>query len=146
VHRSRGRPSVRRIDPKTRAGIVDRYQERYGDFGPALAAEHLAKEGFAVDDETLRWWLIEQGIRSKGRRCQQHRQWGERKEHQGEMVEMDGSLHDWFEGRRDSAVLRVMIDDASNWTYARFFEQETTAAAYETFERYVRRRGLPCAL
>jgi hypothetical protein len=59
---------------------------------------------------------------------------------------MDGSHHDWFEGRRERAVLMVMVDDASNRTYAQFFEEETTRAAYDVFERYVRRYGLPQAL
>jgi hypothetical protein len=62
------------------------------------------------------------------------------------MVQMDGSHHDWFEGRRPWAVLMVMIDDATNRTYARFFEAETTAAAFEIFERYVQRYGLPRSL
>jgi hypothetical protein len=59
---------------------------------------------------------------------------------------MDGSHHDWFEGRRERAVLMVMIDDATNRTYARFSEEETTRAAYDTFEGYVRRHKLPVGL
>ena len=59
---------------------------------------------------------------------------------------MDGSEHDWFEGRRDRASLMVLIDDATNWTYARFFESETTAAAMSVFAEYVGLYGLPRAL
>ena len=62
------------------------------------------------------------------------------------MVQMDGSHHDWFEGRREKACLMVLIDDATNRTYARFFEEETTAAAMESFGRYVRQYGLPRSL
>jgi hypothetical protein len=59
---------------------------------------------------------------------------------------MDGSHHDWFEGRRPAAVLMVMIDDATGRVYARFFEEETLAAAFETFQCYALRQGLPRAL
>jgi hypothetical protein len=62
------------------------------------------------------------------------------------MLQMDGSHHDWFEGRREAACLMVLIDDATNFTYARFFEGETTKAAMSTFWRYVERYGLPCSL
>jgi hypothetical protein len=85
------------------------------------------------------WWTIQ-------RRRHKHRQWRERKACFGELVQMDGSHHDWFEGRRERAVLMVMIDDATNRTYARFSEQETTRAAYDTFEGYARRHKLPLAL
>jgi hypothetical protein len=62
------------------------------------------------------------------------------------MVQMDGSEHDWFEGRRERAALMVLIDDATNWTYAKFFESETTAAAMSVFAEYVGLYGLPRAL
>ena len=146
VHRLRGRPSARRIAEPKRQAILQRYKQQYDDFGPTLAAEHLAREGLVVDHETLRRWLIESGQWQRRRKRAQHRQWRARKEHAGELVQMDGSHHDWFEGRRGPAVLMVMIDDATNRTYARFFEGETTEAAMETFQRYTRRYGLPQAL
>ena len=59
---------------------------------------------------------------------------------------MDGSHHDWFEGRRTWAVLMVLVDDATGWTYCRFFESESTSAAFEAFGCYVRQRGLPRSL
>jgi len=80
------------------------------------------------------------------RRRQKHRQWRERKACFGELVQMDGSHHDWFEGRRGRAVLMVMIDDATNRTHARFFEQETTRAAFDVFEGYTRKYGLAQSL
>ena len=61
----------------------------------------------------------------------------------GELVQMDGSEHDWFEGRGDRASLMVMIDDATNWTHAKFFPSETTAAAMTVFQEYVGYYGLP---
>jgi transposase len=146
VHRLRGRPSNRTLDPEHRQKILQRYQERYSDFGPTLAAEYLAQEGWKVPVETLRRWLLSEGLWKKKRKYPPHRSWRPRKEHRGEMVQMDGSFHDWFEGRRAWAVLMVMIDDATNETYARFFEAETTAAAFEVFQHYARRQGLPRSL
>lgn len=146
VHRGRGRASNRQTDPEVQERILQRYQQRYADFGPTLATEHLSREGLKVDHETLRRWLLARELWSVKRRRQKHRQWRERKACFGELVQMDGSHHDWFEGRRAKAVLMVMIDDATNRTYARFFEEETTRAAYDTFEGYVRRYGLPQAL
>ena len=75
VHGLRGRPSGRRKAPALRKKILNRYRERYGDFGPTLATEHLAKEGMVVDHETLRRWLKESGEWRPRRRRQKHRQW-----------------------------------------------------------------------
>ena len=144
VHRLRGRVSNRGVDPGKKARVLELYREKYGDFGPTLACEYLAKEdGLNVGVETLRQWLIGEGLWSSRRRRPVHRKWRERKGHFGEMVQLDGSHHDWFEGRREKAVLMVLIDDATNRTYARFFEGETTEASFETFRRYVGRYGLP---
>jgi hypothetical protein len=146
VHRGRGRLGNRAKPDKFRQKVLARYAERYPDFGPTLAAEHLSQEGLKVDHETLRRWLLLQGRWTIKRRRQKHRQWRERKACFGELVQMDGSHHDWFEGRRERAVVRVMIDDATNRTYARFSEQETTLAAFDTFEGYVRCYGMPRGL
>lgn len=146
MHRGRGRISNRRIDAGFQKKVLDRYQERYPDFGPTLASEYLAKEQLGVDHETLRRWLLEAGLWQKKRKRQKHRQRRERRAQRGELIQMDGSHHDWFEGRRGWAVLMVMIDDATNRTYARFYEGEDTRAAMDIFGRYARRHGLPQAL
>ena len=146
VHRSRGRPGSRRKEPLQRQKIVRRYRQRYADFGPTLAAEYLSKEGLAVDHETLRRWLLEQGLWSLSRGRQKHRQWRERKPCLGQMVQLDGSQHDWFEGRREKAVLMVMVDDATNRTHARFSEEETTQASYDAFEGWSQRHGVPLSV
>jgi len=146
VHRLRGRPSNRGADEALRRKVLQRYRDRYADFGPTLACEYLAKDGLKVSVETLRLWLLKAGLWVKQRKRSAHRSWRPRKEHCGEMVQMDGSPHDWFEGRRERAVLMVAIDDATNRTYARLFEEETTAAAFATFKRYVELYGLPRAL
>jgi len=147
VHGLRGRPSARRKAPRFRAKILARYQSRYADFGPTLAAEYLRREdGLKVDHDTLRRWLVAEGLWQARRRRQQHRQWRERKACLGQMVQLDGSHHDWFEGRRAKAVLMVMVDDATNKTGAQFFEEETTRASFETFDGWVEEHGVPCSV
>src|ERR1035438_5430508 len=107
VHRLRGKSSGRRKPPALRAQALARYaEERYADFGPALMAEHLAQEGLVVDHETLRRWRLAEGQWTVRRRRQKHRQWRERKPCFGAMLQLDGSHHDWFEGRREPCVDR----------------------------------------
>lgn len=147
VHRLRGKPGLRRKPLNLRTQVLARCaEERYADFGPTLLAEELAKEGLVVDHDTLRRWLLAAGHRAVRRRRQQHRQWRERKPCFGAMVQLDGSHHDWFEGRRGKCVLMVMVDDATNRIRVRFFEEETTRASYDLLEGWVRQNGLPGAL
>ena len=147
VHRLRGQPSGRRKPAELRRLALARYaEERYADFGPTLMAEHLLKEGLVVDHETLRRWRLAAGQHPVRRRKQKHRQWRERKPSFGAMVQLDGSHHDWFEGRRAKCVLMVMVDDATNQMRARFFEEETTRASYDVLAGWVRQHGLPGSL
>ena len=146
VHMLRGRPGVRAKPAELKAGILRRYGECYADFGPTLAAEYLAEEGLHVDHETLRRWLLAAGWPRMRRRRQQHRQWRERKPCLGAMVQLDGSHHDWFEGRGERCVLMVMVDDACSEMQAQFFEAETTHASYDIFEVWTQKHGLPQSL
>lgn len=146
-HGLRDQASNRRIDKGRRERVLELYQAQYADFGPTLAVEYLQKlHGENLDKETLRRWLMGAGLWQPRRRGAVHRQWRERRAHWGELVQMDGSEHDWFEGRRGRASLMVLIDDATNWTHAKFFESETTMAAMTVFQEYVRFYGLPRAL
>jgi transposase len=145
VHRLRGRASNRgRHDRREQA--LELFREKYADYGPTLAAECLAAEGVRVSVSSLRRWLVAAGLWTQERRRGKHRRRRARRPRSGDLLQMDGSRHDWFEGRRGWAVLMVMIDDATGKIYARFFEAETLEAAQETFGRYVRRQGLPCGL
>jgi len=146
VHRSRGKSGPRRKSGSLRAKVLARYRQRYADFGPTLAAEHLREEGLCLDHETLRRWLVAEGLWAPGRPRRQHRAWRERRECFGQMVQLDGSHHDWFEGRREKAVLMVMVDDATNVTHAQFFEGETTRACFDVFEGWCQEYGLPGSL
>ena len=147
IHRLRGQAGLRRKAPAVRAQVLARYaEERYADFGPTLLAEELAKEGIEVDHDTVRRWLLAEGKLTVRRRKQQHRQWRERQPCFGAMVQLDGSHHDWFEGRRAECVLMVMVDDATNRMRARFSEEETTRASYDVFEGWGRKYRLPRSL
>ena len=147
VHRLRGQPSARRKPAALREQALALYaQERYADFGPTLMAEQLAKAQLVVDHETLRRWRMASGQHPVRRRQQAHRQWRERKPSFGAMVQLDGSHHDWFEGRGPKCVLMVMVDDATNRMRARFFEEETTHASYDVLEGWIRKHGLPTSL
>jgi len=147
AHRGRGRPSNRRIAESMKAKILRLYAQRYGDFGPTLAAEKLAeRHGARVSAETLRGWRLAAGVTHFRRRKRPHRAWRARKAYVGELVQLDGSHHDWLEGRGPRCVLMAYIDDASSRVWARFYAYEGTRPALDSFGRYVRRYGLPLAL
>ncbi len=115
--------------------------------GPTLAAEKLAeRHGLPLRDETLRRWLLAKGVTHFRRRKRPHRAWRARKAHVGELVQLDGSHHDWFEGRGPRCVLMAYIDDASSRVFARFYDHEGTIPAMDSFQHYVQRHGLPLAL
>jgi transposase-like protein len=144
VHRSRGRSSNRRTPDKVKNKVIRLYRAQYRDFGPTLACEKLLeRDRIGISDETLRRWLLEAGDWKKTRKARGHRQWRERKSHTGEMIQMDGSHHDWFEGRGSRCVLMGYIDDATGKVFARFYDYEGTLPAMESFKRYIKKSGLP---
>ena len=143
THRLRGRPSARKISEKIRRKVLELYQSDYYDFGPTLASEKLLeRNGIHISDETLRKWLIAEGLRQTKSR-QTHRQWRERKHRFGEMVQMDGSHHAWFEGRGPVCALMGYIDDATGVKYGRFYGYEGTLPAMDSLKRYIKRYGIP---
>jgi hypothetical protein len=147
VHKSRGRVSNRRLGDRVRERVIKLYRKRYKGFGPTLASEKLLeREGVQVSDETLRQWLLESGDWKRVRKKRGHREWRERKEHLGEMVQMDGSHHDWFEGRGPKCVLMGYIDDATGRAYGRFYEYEGTMPAMDSFRGYMQRWGIPLSV
>jgi transposase len=146
LHRSRGRSSNRRLGEEVRERAVKLHQEKFGDFGPTLACEKLAEEGLMLSPNTLTALLKERGLWQRKRRRGKHRKRRERRSSFGSLLQMDGSHHDWFEGRGPRCVLMVIIDDATSLTFARFFPAETTAAAFDVSGRWVKRHGLPRAV
>jgi transposase len=147
VHRSRGRRSNRAKPDAMRQRCRQLYEERYEGFGPTLAAEKLAKDGLVIDHETLRRWLLDAGLWQVSRRRPKHRTWRPRKQSFGELVQMDGSHHDWFEGGGSSQdCLMGMIDDATGVRLGVMAEAETTEAAMRALWRWIERYGIPQSL
>lgn len=146
VHGLRGRPSNRCLDEKLRAKVVQVYRTSYADFGPTFASEKLALQGLTVSVETLRQWLLTEGLWERKRKRAVHRSRRPRRSCFGELIQMDTSLHDWLEGRGEEMVLVGMIDDATNRIDAGFYEGETVEAYMDVTERWLRRHGRPKAL
>lgn len=147
VSQQRGRPSNRRLPAEFKATILARVRERYADFGPTLAAEYLQADGFTVSKETLRAWMIDGGLwhASRKRRQKPHPPRA-RRPRLGELVQIDGSLHDWFEGRGPSCSLIAFIDDAtSRVMHAHFAPTESTHAYLDALQVYVSSYGRPLA-
>lgn len=143
-HRSRGRLSNRAKPQKIRVQALALIREKYADFGPTLASEKLAQHHrLWISDETLRRWMRSEGLLAGRRRLRPHRQWRERSACRGAMVQMDGSHHDWLEGRGPRLVLMGYVDDATGKIYARFYDSEDLPAALDSFGRYGRLYGLP---
>jgi len=145
VHRLRGRVSNRRLAEDLRETVLTKYREHFGDFGPTLASEKLTELGLDVSDETLRRWLLAEGLWQPRRQREQHRQRRERRSCFGELVQMDASLHNWTEGRGEAMLLMTMIDDATSWIEARFYDGETVENYMDLTERWLRKRGRPLA-
>ena len=151
-HGNAGRASNRATSPRVRKQVLALVREKYGGaleerFGPTLAAEHLASEdGLTVDPETLRRWMLAAGLWSRTRKRSPHRRRRERKAHFGELVQMDGSFHAWFEQRAPTSCLLTLVDDATGRTWGRFGAQETIWAAVAVLRAWIARYGIPQAL
>ena len=151
-HRSAGRVSHRAYEEPFRRQVLRRVWEKYGGgvgerFGPTLAAEHLASEdGLPIDAETLRRWMLAEGLWSRERKRRQHRRRRQRKEHFGELVQLDGSFHAWLEERGPHGCLIDLVDDATNLTWAQLGEQETIWAVADALRAWIERYGVPLAL
>jgi hypothetical protein len=143
-HKSRGKRAHNRIADKVKDKATALCRDTYKEFGPTHASEKLLTvHKIKVSDETLRGWFQQEHIPYKSRKKRPHRQWRMRKAHRGEMVQMDGSHHDWFEGRGPVCVLMGYVDDATGRVYAHFYEYEGTLPAMDSFKRYIRLYGLP---
>ncbi|MDZ4184311.1 MAG: ISNCY family transposase [Desulfuromonadales bacterium] len=144
IHGLRGRSSNRGFTGAMRGRVLSLYKERYVDFGPTFAVEKLLEwDGIKMSDETLRKWLLEAGLWKKRRKKSPFRRWRPRRECFGELLQLDGSHHDWLEGRGPRLVFMGSIDDATNTVYGRFHDYEGTLPAMDVFRRYVEKYGLP---
>lgn len=151
-HGNAGRPSNRSKPRKLRRRVLNLIRKKYSGskeerFGPTLAAEHLAEEdGIVVDHDTLRLWMLQEGLWSRERRRKKHCRRRERKWHFGELVQLDGSFHDWLEGRGPRGCLMDMVDDATSTTQARLGKEESIWAAVAVLRVWIGKYGVPRAL
>lgn len=152
VHGNIGRSSNRAKPAAFRQRVLGLVREHYSGepherLGPTLAAEHLSAEhGLAVDAETLRRWMLSEGLWSRRRRRKPHRTRRQRKAHFGELLQLDGSHHEWLEGRGPKGCLMNLVDDATGRALCLFAREETTWAAADLLEAWVRTHGIPQAL
>jgi transposase len=148
ISKKRGRPSNRKTATAIRSAVLWIVRQNYADFGPTLAAEKLAGEhGFAFSSETLRKWMITEGLwldrKQRRRRVHQPRH---RRECVGELVQVDGCEHWWFEDRGPQCTLLVFVDDAtSRLMHLQFVESESTFAYFHAARAYLEAWGKPVA-
>ena len=144
----RGKRSNNAIDASVRRAVMELVRERYRDFGPTFACEKLVEcHGHRLSSETLRQWMIEDGLwKAKARRGVREHPSRPRRECVGDLVQIDGSPHDWFEGRGPGCTLIAYVDDATTRLLAAgFFAEETTEAYMRTTRAHLEAHGRPVA-
>jgi hypothetical protein len=156
VHGSVGRRSNRTIPDDHRTKVLALVRTHYSGsaargpgqrFGPTLAAEHLwIDHGLLVAVSTLRRWMCDDELWGRARRGRPRHQRRERRAHFGELVQLDGSFHEWFEGRGPRACVMTMVDDATGRTLLRFGAEETIWAAAGILQAWITAHGVPRAL
>lgn len=156
VHGNTGRRSNRALPAAHREQVLELIRQHYGGsvgrgpgqrFGPTLAAEHLwVDHGLLVPVTTVRRWMQAVDLWGRVRRARPRHQRRERKAHFGELVQLDGSFHDWFEGRGPRACVMTMVDDATGQTLLRFGSEETIWAAAGVLRAWITAHGVPRAI
>lgn len=148
ISRQRGKPSNNRLAPEVAQKALELVRDFYADFGPTLACEQLReRHQLALSKETLRNLMIEAGLWvPKAARRSRLYQPRERRSCVGELVQIDGSRHHWFEKRADPCTLLVYVDDATGRIlHLHFARTETTASYFEATRRYLEQHGKPLA-
>jgi hypothetical protein len=142
IHGLRGQPSNRKLATALEQKILARVRQRYADFGPTLASEHLAKDELLVSRKTLRKWMAKEALwRPRRQRVKTVQVWRERRASFGELVMQDSSLFCWFEERGPACQLIAMIDDATSRVWARFVEHDSREENRRTLWGWLRRYG-----
>ncbi len=156
IHAGWGRCSNHARPAEERERVIQLIRERYGGradvgpgqrFGPTLVSEHLAEEeGLEIPVSTLTDWMRPEGLWSRRRKRDRHRQRRDRRDHFGEMVQLDGSFHDWLEGRGPDGCMMTMTDDASSTMMGRLGAEETFWDAVTVLQAWIRKYGVPRSL
>jgi hypothetical protein len=147
IHKARGRTSNNVLIPGIREYVIELVRSRYADFGPSLAAEVLfEKDGVKVSRETLRRWMVEDGLWLSRKQRRIFHQPRLRREAYGELIQIDGSEHRWFEDRGAPCSLLVFIDDATGkLMQLRFVPSESTSSYFDCLRGYLEAHGCPVA-
>jgi hypothetical protein len=147
VHKLRGQPAHNCTLDKVKTKALNLCKGIYEGFSPTLASEKLfERDKIKVSRELLRTWFIEEHIAYASRKARPHRNWRERKANYGQMVQADGSHHNWFEGRGPWCVLMGQIDDATSKVSAEFHGHEGTLPFMASFKLYVKAKGIPISV
>lgn len=144
VHKSREQRSINAYTDEYKSTALKLYKELYYDFGPTLAAEHLRRDhGFEMCTETLRQWLLMTGLWSRHRRRKAYRTRRERRACFGDLLQIDGSIHEWFAGSGQKQCLLNMVDDATGKCYAQLDTGETTHILLRCLYNWISKYGIP---
>lgn len=144
IHKLRGKKSNRGYPEELKRKVIGIYRSNYSDYGPSLFSEQLIENhSISVDHETIRRWLRSRAITTSMRRKRPHRKKRERRSCCGEMLQFDGSHHDWFEGRGAECCLLNCVDDSTGKIYLRFAVSENTQDVLLTLWEYVKKYGIP---
>ena len=147
TNKHRNTVSNRKLPDDLRLKVLELYKQNYPDFRPTFFCEKLSElHNIEISKETARKWLLSEGLWKRERKIKLRKSLRERKPCFGEMLQLDGSKHDWFEGKRDKAVLMSFIDDATGMIYARFYEYEGTIPAMDLLKNYILEYGLPMSI
>jgi transposase len=144
IHKLRGRKSNRGYPEELKRKITEIYRKEYWDYGPTLFSEMLVEyHSISVDHETIRKWLREQAITTGIRKKRPHRRKRQRRSCYGELLQFDGSYHDWFEGRGAECCLLNCVDDSTGRVHLKFVLSENTEDVMLTMWEYVNKHGIP---
>ena len=144
IHKLRGKKSNRGYPEELKSKVIRIYRANYSDYGPSLFSEQLTENhNISVDHETIRRWLRSRAITTSMRSKRPHRKKRERRSCCGEMLQFDGSHHDWFEGRGAECCLLNCVDDSTGKIYLRFAVSENTQDVLLTLWEYVNKNGIP---
>jgi transposase len=147
AHGNKGKVSNNKTDEAIIVKAVELFREKYSDFGPTLAQETiLERDGLKISINTLRRALLAAGLWQQKKKSSEYRSRRTPRSCFGELVQFDGSHHDWFEGRGHRCCLITMIDDARKIRLSQFFEEETMFGAMIVLEMWIKRYGIPESL
>lgn len=144
IHKLRGKKSNRGYPEELKKKVIEIYRADYSDYGPTLYSEELVKSHkISLDHETIRKWLRAKAITTSMRKKRPHRKKRERRSCFGELIQFDGSHHDWFEARGAECCLINCVDDSTGKVYLKFAVSENTQDVLLTLWEYVNKHGIP---